>query len=105
MHHGVNKGEKRAGNSNRIKMPLVRFDHLAQNGVKIRPPGMSGIPRQVLLHLKVASDAFWGQMNTVKKGGKFKCEKNGQTKMVSLQLGRSKNESGNIRNMVWRVRS
>ena len=36
MHHGVNKGEKRAGNSNRIKMPLVGFDHLAQNGVEIK---------------------------------------------------------------------
>ena len=36
MHYWVKKGWKRAGNSNRPKMPLVRFDHLAQNGVKTK---------------------------------------------------------------------
>ena len=36
MHYGVKKGRKRAGNSNRPKMQLVRFDHLAQNGVEIK---------------------------------------------------------------------
>ena len=36
MHHWVKKGWKRAGNSNRPKMLLVRFDHLALNGVKIK---------------------------------------------------------------------
>ena len=57
MHYWVKKGWKRAGNSNRPKMPLVRFDHLAQNGVKTKLCGMS--------------DAFWGQINILKKGGKF----------------------------------
>ena len=36
MHYGGKKGRKRAGNSNRPKMQLVRFDHLAQNGVEIK---------------------------------------------------------------------
>ena len=35
MHYGV-KGRKRAGNSNRPKMQLVRFDHSAHNGVEIK---------------------------------------------------------------------
>ena len=36
MHYGGKKGRKRAGNSNRLKMQLFRFDHLAQNGVEIK---------------------------------------------------------------------
>ena len=36
MHYVAKQCRKRVGNSNRPKMQLVRFDHLAQNGVEIK---------------------------------------------------------------------
>ena len=62
MHFGVKKGRKRAGNSNRPKMQLVRFDHLAQNGVEIKFLNTLTCSGECLCVVGVVRSAFWGPL-------------------------------------------
>ena len=62
MHYGVKKGRKRAGNSNRPKMQLVRFDHLAQNGVEIKFLNTLTCSGECLGVVGVVRSAFWGPL-------------------------------------------
>ena len=62
MHYGVKKGGKRAGNSNRPKMQLVRFDHLAQNGVEIKFLNTLTCSGECLGVVGVVRSAFWGPL-------------------------------------------
>ena len=62
MHYGVKKGRKRVGNSNRPKMQLVRFDHLAQNGVEIKFLNTLTCSGECLGVVGVVRSAFWGPL-------------------------------------------
>ena len=62
MHYGVKKGRKRAGNLNRPKMQLVRFDHLAQNGVEIKFLNTLTCSGECLGVVGVVRSAFWGPL-------------------------------------------
>ena len=62
MHYGGKKGRKRAGNSNRPKMQLVRFDHLAQNGVEIKFLNTLTCSGECLGVVGVVRSAFWGPL-------------------------------------------
>ena len=62
MHYWVKKGGKRAGNSNRPKMQLVRFDHLAQNGVEIKFLNTLTCSGECLGVVGVVRSAFWGPL-------------------------------------------
>ena len=62
MHYGVKKGRKRAGNSNCPKMQLVRFDHLAQNGVEIKFLNTLTCSGECLGVVGVVRSAFWGPL-------------------------------------------